>query len=163
MNSRAQIESVLMMRFECLPLDQHATNSMKSNKCKDTKPELLVRKALREAGYPGYRLQWKVPGRPDIAYPGRHIAIFVNGCFWHRCPFCNLPLPKSHTDFWKEKFDRNVERDRIKTHELESMGWIVITVWECELKMDLEAVVSRITNVLESRRQWKSASCPSSR
>ena len=125
---------------------------MRSNTRKDTKPELVLRKALREAGKGGYRLQWKVPGHPDIAYPGRKVAIFVNGCFWHRCPFCNLPLPKSHTDFWKEKFDRNVERDRIKTHELESMGWIVITVWECELKKNPEAVASRITNVLEGRR-----------
>ena len=135
------------------PLNSHVAKSMRSNTRKDTKPELVLRKALREAGKGGYRLQWEVPGHPDIAYPGRKVAIFVNGCFWHRCPFCDLPLPKSHTDFWNEKFDKNVERDRRKTYELESMGWIVIIVWECELKKNLEEVVSRITNALESRRR----------
>lgn len=109
--------------------------SMQGNKGKDTKPELAVRKMLREAGYPGYRLQWKkAPGKPDIAYPGRKIAIFVNGCFWHRCPKCNLPIPKTHPEYWAEKFRRNVERDQRKIEELELAGWKVLTIWECDLK-----------------------------
>ena len=108
---------------------------MQGNKRRDTKPELAVRKLLREAGYPGYRLQWKkVPGRPDIAYPGRKIAIFVNGCFWHRCPKCNPSVPKTNREFWVEKFRRNVQRDQRKTEKLQSDGWKVLTVWECELK-----------------------------
>ena len=121
---------------------------MKANKGKDTKPEQTVRKLLREMGYPGYRLNWKkVPGRPDIAYPGRKIAIFVNGCFWHRCPYCNLPLPKSHTEFWKDKFERNVERDGKKTRALEALGWTVITIWECELR-DPETIEKRLSALL---------------
>lgn len=109
--------------------------SMQGNKSKNTKPELAVRKLLREAGFPGYRLQWKkAPGRPDIAYPGRKIAVFVNGCFWHRCPKCNLPLPKTNPDYWEEKFRRNVERDQRKIKELEEAGWKVFVIWECELK-----------------------------
>ena len=109
--------------------------SMQGNKRRDTKPELKVRKMLREAGFPGYRLQWKkVPGSPDIAYPGRKIAIFVNGCFWHRCPKCNLPLPKSNREFWDAKFKRNAERDERKINELERLGWKVFVIWECELK-----------------------------
>ena len=109
--------------------------SMQGNKGKDTRPELVVRKLLREAGYPGYRLQWKkAPGRPDIAYPGRKIAIFVNGCFWHRCPKCKLPVPKTNPEYWVEKFKRNVERDQRKVEELEKAGWKVIIVWECEIK-----------------------------
>jgi DNA mismatch endonuclease (patch repair protein) len=133
------------------PVNEVTAKVMRSNKGKDTKPEILLRKALREAGYPGYRLNWKkVPGRPDIAYPGRKIAIFVNGCFWHRCPHCNMPLPKSHVDFWKQKFDRNVERDQRKTNELVSLGWIVITVWECEVKKELKGTVSRIIKVLQT-------------
>ena len=68
----------------------------------------MKRKTLREIGLSGYRLHWKkAAGRPDIAYPGRKIAIFVHGCFWHRCPYCDLPLPKSHPEFWSEKFKRN--------------------------------------------------------
>lgn len=130
------------------PTSEVTSKVMKANKGKDTGPEQAVRRLLREMGYPGYRLNWKkVPGRPDIAYPGRKIAIFVNGCFWHRCPLCNLPLPKSHTEFWKEKFERNVTRDEEKTRALETLGWTVITIWECELK-DPEAVRMRLSSLL---------------
>ena len=133
------------------PTSDITSKVMKSNRGKSTKPELILRKALRENGFPGYRLNWKkAPGRPDIAYPGKKIAIFVNGCFWHRCPHCNLPLPKSHTDFWKQKFDRNVERDGRKIKELEESGWAVITVWECEIKNNLQSVVSRLVEIIQS-------------
>ena len=135
------------------------TNVMKANKGKDTKPELMVRQMIRELGYPGYRLNWKkAPGRPDIAFPGRKIAIFVNGCFWHRCPLCNYPLPKAHSDFWKQKFERNVERDSRKIKELEAAGWTVLTIWECELKQRdqllerLQRFLSNSDGIHNSRR-----------
>ena len=132
------------------PSSEVTTRVMKANKGKDTGPELVLRKGLREAGYGGYRLNWKkAAGRPDIAYPGRKVAIFVNGCFWHRCPHCNLPLPKSHTGFWQQKFERNVERDARKKDELERDGWIVITVWECEIKKDMQSTVSRIVEIIK--------------
>ena len=108
------------MNPKCPPLNENTTKSMKSNRRKDTKPELVLRRALRDAGFPGYRLQWKIPGRPDICYPGRKVAIFVNGCFWHRCPYCNLPIPKHNHEYWVEKFYRNQERDRRDVAELES-------------------------------------------
>lgn len=135
------------------PTNSNISKTMRSNTRKDTKPELILRRALREAGKGGYRLQWKVPGHPDICYPGRKIAIFVNGCFWHRCPFCNLPLPKSNVEFWKSKFEKNVERDQRKTCELESMDWTVVTVWECELRNNLEEVVARIVQILDNCHQ----------
>ena len=108
--------------------------SMQGNKRKDTKPELLVRQRLREAGLGGYRLQWQVPGRPDIAWPGKKVCIFVNGCFWHRCPKCHPSTPKKNIDYWEAKFARNVERDAQNTAQLTAAGWIVHVVWECELK-----------------------------
>ena len=118
---------------------------MQANKSKNTKPELMVRRALREAGMPGYRLHWKkCPGRPDICYPGRKVAIFVNGCFWHRCPHCNMPDPKSNVEFWKAKFARNVERDQRNYSTLVSEGWTVLVVWECALKK------ARLTNTVSS-------------
>ena len=93
---------------------------MKGNVRGNTKPELQLRQLLREAGYPGYRLHWKqAPGTPDIAYPGRKVAIFVNGCFWHRCPHCSPPNPKSHSEFWETKFARNQERDARKVRQLD--------------------------------------------
>ena len=108
---------------------------MQANKSEDTKPELRVREALRAAGYPGYRLHWKkAAGRPDICYPGRKVAIFVNGCFWHRCPHCDLPLPRKNVEFWEGKFRRNRERDARVDELLVADGWTVLVVWECQLK-----------------------------
>ena len=106
--------------------------SMQGNKRSDTRPEILVRQRLREAGLTGYRLQWKkAPGRPDIAFPGRKVAIFVNGCFWHRCPQCHPSVPKRNTVFWEEKLRRNVARDQQAIAVLEALGWTAITIWEC--------------------------------
>lgn len=127
-----------------------ATKSMKGNKGADTKPELLVRRRLREAGLRGYRLHWKVPGRPDIAWPGKKVALFVNGCFWHRCPVCNPPFPKSNTEYWVVKFETNVERDERKIRELEEAGWTVHVIWECQLKKDaIDATFAELIPQLE--------------
>ena len=116
-------------------------NVMVANKSTNTKPELFVREALRSAGFPGYRLHWRIDGeggrylcRPDISFPGRKLAVFVHGCFWHRCPRCNLGLPKSNVDYWIQKFDKNVKRDRRKEYSLKEMGWKVQTIWECGLE-----------------------------
>ena len=122
---------------------------MKGNVRSNTKPELRLRRLLREAGYPGYRLHWKqAPGTPDIAYPGRKVAIFMNGCFWHRCPHCTPPNPKSHSDFWEAKFERNQERDERKVRQIQAAGWSVITVWECRLKKSPDHEIGRIVTLL---------------
>lgn len=130
-------------------------HSMQGNKRKDTKPELLVRQRLREAGLTGYRLQWKkAPGRPDIAFPGRKVAIFVNGCFWHRCPHCHPSTPKRNVAFWQAKFRRNVERDAAAIHDLEAMGWQAITVWECELKRDnIDETMARVIETVRAAQR----------
>lgn len=114
--------------------NENVHKSMQGNKRANTKPELLMRQRLRQAGLTGYRLQWKVPGRPDVAWPGKKVALFVNGCFWHRCPHCKLPLPKSNVEYWVVKFNRNVERDEQNLRALEEAGWKVHVVWECQLK-----------------------------
>ena len=118
---------------------------MSSNKAKNTKPELKLRKALFSDGVRGYRLNWKkVPGRPDIAFPGRKISIFINGCYWHRCPHCELPLPKTNTEFWKEKFDKNIRRDKKKEKELLDLGWTVLVFWECKIKTNIKDCINKI-------------------
>ena len=134
-----------------IPSNGHISEVMSSNKAKDTSPELLLRRALRKNGAGGYRLQWDVPGRPDIAYPGRRVAIFVNGCFWHRCPRCNLPLPKSNVDFWRNKFEKNIKRDQNKKELLEESGWKVITVWECEIQSNIKSITDTILTVLDEK------------
>lgn len=122
---------------------------MQANKAKNTRPELEMRRLLREAGYPGYRLHWKrAPGHPDIAYPGRRVAIFVNGCFWHRCPHCNPPSPKTNGAFWAAKFATNAARDERHRAALLAAGWRVITVWECQLKDGTSNPVAEIAEAL---------------
>lgn len=134
------------------PLTEGVRKCMKSNKSKGTSPELIVRKALRDAGYPGYRLNWKkAPGKPDICYPGRKVAVFVNGCFWHRCPICNLPQPKHNAEYWVPKLERNVARDAKNKSDLESDGWDVIVIWTCELKKNPDEAIGRIIDCLERK------------
>lgn len=136
------------------PSSEATTNVMKANKARNTKPELLLRKALREAGMSGYRLAFKnAPGRPDIVYPGRKIAIFVHGCFWHRCPRCNLPLPKSNVSYWKEKFKRNKERDIRKRKELEDAGWKVYEFWECEIYSHPDEYAGVVSSYIKLQEQ----------
>jgi DNA mismatch endonuclease (patch repair protein) len=108
---------------------------MRANRAHDTGPERRLRRALREAGLGGYRLNWKkAPGRPDIAYPGRRLAIFVHGCYWHHCPHCHPKLPKSNPEFWARKFELNRERDARKIDRLMELGWTAVAVWEHEIQ-----------------------------
>ena len=99
---------------------------------KNTKPELLVRKALFAAGY-RFRLHRRdLPGSPDVVLPGRKVAIFVHGCFWHMHAGCkNAKLPATRPEFWKTKLQGNVDRDVRAVEALLSQGWRVLTVWEC--------------------------------
>ena len=126
---------IVTVRVPSPPASNYAVHkSMQGNKRANTKPELLVRERLRKAGLTGYRLQWKAPGHPDIAWPGKRVAIEVRGCFWHRCPHCNPSTPKKNTEYWEAKFARNTERDAENVRKLEEMGWRVHVIWECQLK-----------------------------
>ncbi len=132
-----------------IPLKDSTSRVMRANKDRDTKPELLLRRALWKSGLRGYRLHWKkVPGRPDIAYPGKKIAIFVNGCFWHRCPHCNPHFPKSNQEFWTKKFQANQERDNRKKEELKKLGWFPIEMWECQIKNNVSMLLFKLKNII---------------
>jgi DNA mismatch endonuclease (patch repair protein) len=100
---------------------------------KDTGPELQLRQELHSRGF-RYRLHLKeLPGRPDIVFPARRIAIFVNGCFWHGHSCAIGHVPKSNSDFWKKKIQSNRSRDARNIRHLRALGWTVINVWECQL------------------------------
>lgn len=103
----------------------------------DTKPELLVRKHLHSKGL-RYRLHVaRLPGKPDLVFPRYKTLIFVNGCFWHGHIGCRYyKLPKTRPEWWLEKINKNKERDEKNKIILTSLGWHVITVWECELKKE---------------------------
>ncbi len=115
---------------------------------KNTKPELLLRKALWRKGA-RYRLHYKIPGRPDIVFVGKRIAVFVDGCFWHGCPEHGVS-PKTNAAFWRKKIRGNVERDRRITEELRRDGWTVLRFWEHEVRDDLEGVVSKVLLAIET-------------
>lgn len=120
---------------------------------KNTKPELLVRSLLFNAGY-RFRLHRRsLPGTPDIVMPGRRIAIFIHGCFWHRHHACSLArLPKSNAEFWKTKLSGNEQRDQAKYRDLASLGWRILVVWECAIRRqrDHALLTETITRWIES-------------
>ena len=117
---------------------------------KDTRPELYVRRLIHNAGF-RYRLHVsKLPGKPDLVFPGRKKVIFVHGCFWHSHGGChNARIPKSRSDFWMSKLESNKERDERNVHALMDEGWEVLVIWECELR-DPE-LLNRIKDFLEHR------------
>lgn len=102
-------------------------------KGKSTKPELMVRRMAHALGY-RFRLHRRgLPGSPDLVFPRLRLAIFVHGCFWHRHANCRYAYtPKSNVDFWNRKFESNTIRDKKVTGELQSGGWRVAIIWECE-------------------------------
>ncbi|WP_444934536.1 very short patch repair endonuclease [Microbulbifer sp. JTAC008] len=112
----------------------------------DTGPELLLRKAIWIKGY-RYRVKSTLPGKPDMCFIGQRLAIFVDGCFWHKCPK-HFVTPKTRTEFWVDKINKNCERDKRVTKELQESGWRVLRIWEHEIKEDLPACVKRVEALL---------------
>jgi len=104
---------------------------------KDTGPEVRVRRIAHGFGL-RFRLHRKdLPGKPDLVFPKHSLAVFVHGCFWHRHPGCRrASTPTTRPEFWQAKFDGNVARDRRQQEALETLGWKVLILWECELKDD---------------------------
>ena len=120
--------------MDILSKDQRHKN-MAAIHSANTKPEMIVRKYLFSHGF-RYRLNHpRLPGRPDIVLRKYHTCIFVNGCFWHGHKGCKYyVIPKSNTEFWTNKINRNIARDERVQKELAQMGWHCITIWECDLK-----------------------------
>lgn len=122
---------------------------------KNTKPEILIRKALFAKGF-RYRIHAKtLPGKPDMVFAKYRAVILINGCFWHGhgCKFCKTP--KTNTAFWEEKIGQNVNRDYVNRQLLIGMGWRVCTIWECAIKgkeqsSKLEKTVDRVKDWLLS-------------
>ena len=114
---------------------------------KDTGPELQLRQALWRKGL-RYRLQYSLPGKPDIAFVSKRLVVFVDGCFWHGCPL-HSTMPETNKTFWREKIDGNMQRDLSGTKELQSLGWKVVRFWEHEIKTELMKCVAEVEKALD--------------
>lgn len=120
---------------------EQRSKCMSNIRGKNTKPELLLRRALWKKGY-RYRLHYGIHNI-DIAFPGKKVAVFVDGCFWHKCPK-HFVEPKSNRDFWISKIQKNVQRDKKVARILQKEEWKVIRIWEHELKQNPTHALNKI-------------------
>lgn len=129
--------------------------NMSRIKGKNTKPEEIVRKYLFSQGFRYRKNDKRLPGKPDIVLPKYKTVVFVNGCFWHKHEGCKYFVwPKTNVEFWKQKIDSNIVRDKKQYEELRNDGWYIIIVWECELKKKqksetLERLADKIKSVVD--------------
>ncbi|WP_405928602.1 very short patch repair endonuclease [Streptomyces griseus] len=124
---------------------------MSSQVSRDTKPEVAVRKLLHAAGY-RFRVNTRVPDMPrrtiDIAFTRAKVAVMIDGCFWHGCPL-HATQPKANAQWWREKLDRNMARDRETTEHLAAAGWTVLRFWEHEAP---DGAAEQVAAAVERRR-----------
>jgi DNA mismatch endonuclease (patch repair protein) len=127
--------------------------NMSRIKSKNTNPEILVRKFLYARGM-RYKLHDKrLPGSPDMVFPKYKTVVFIHGCFWHGHDNCRYyTVPKTRTEWWLNKINKNIERDHRNTELLKKKGWAVVTVWECDLKIDkrektLQKLLNKVKNI----------------
>jgi DNA mismatch endonuclease (patch repair protein) len=134
--------------------------NMSRIRSKDTKPEMLVRKYLFSAGF-RYKLHdKKLPGKPDIVLPKYKTVIFIHGCFWHGHENCNnFKLPKTRTEWWSDKINKNRVKDLTAAQLLKTENWEVINIWECDLKpKKISATLADLNKALTSVKAPKTAS-----
>lgn len=127
---------------------EQRTLCMSRIRSKNTKPELIVRKALSKIGI-RYRLHnSKLPGKPDIIIPKNKTIVFINGCFWHQHKNCKKQaVPKSNKDYWDKKLKRNMEKQKRDIKALKAIGWKVHIIWECQTA-DEKKLTAKITKIL---------------
>lgn len=120
---------------------------------KDTSPELRVRRLAHRLGL-RFRLHRKdLPGSPDLTFPRHRVIILVHGCFWHRHAGCRRATsPKSRIEYWEAKFQRTIDRDRETVDALETLGWKVVIIWECETVRENE-LAARLENIFKLDRR----------
>ena len=120
-------------------------------KGKDTSIEVKVRKYLFSKGFRFRKNDPRLPGKPDVVLPKYRTVVFIHGCFWHRHLGCkDATTPKTRTEFWNAKFERNIENDRVYRCQLEAAGWKVITLWECEINERFDDTVNQLViNILD--------------
>lgn len=136
---------------DVLTPDQRKLN-MSRIRAKNTGPEVKLRKMLYAAGVRGYRIHFNLPGKPDIVFTKKKIAVFVDGCFWHKCPVC-FKEPETRKEFWMKKIQSNIDRDKKVNEQLQQDGWIVVRVWEHEIRKNPEDVLNAMLPRLSETNQ----------
>jgi DNA mismatch endonuclease (patch repair protein) len=132
---------------------ERRSNNMRAIRSANTKIELALRRALRERGLTGYRVHRRdIAGRPDVAFIGLRVAVFVDGCFWHGCPECYV-APSTQSAYWKDKLARNQARDAAATAALEAGGWEVLRFWEHEVEADASECAARVEEAVAASRK----------
>ena len=126
---------------------EQRTYNMSRIQGKNTGPEVKLRKLLYARGIRGYRIHYQLPGKPDIVFVKKKIAVFIDGCFWHKCPV-DFHVPETRREFWMRKINSNVDRDKKINQDLAKDGWTVIRIWEHEIRKEPENVVQRICDLL---------------
>ncbi|MBF6370409.1 DNA mismatch endonuclease Vsr [Nocardia puris] len=133
---------------------EQRSRTMRAVGSRDTGPEMVVRRFLHAAGL-RYRLyDRRLPGKPDVVFPGRRIVVFVHGCFWHQHPGCPAAdRPATNTEYWSRKLDGNIARDTRRKSELHAAGWEVMIIWECQTRdpTALSRLLAQIQKVQPSR------------
>jgi len=128
---------------------QQRTITMSKIRSKNTSPECRFRLSLFRMGYRYKKNVRQLPGSPDIVMKKYGLVIFINGCFWHRHEGCiKATIPNTNRPYWQKKFQRNIARDIANSRILESMGWRVMTIWECEIKQDLSSSLDKVVELL---------------
>ena len=126
---------------------EQRSKNMRAIKGKNTKPEMKLRRALWSRGW-RYKIHNKdIMGKPDIVFKKYNLIIFIDGCFWHKCPKC-FKMPASNVEFWRNKINKNVERDKKVNKILVEEGWNVLRFWEHEIKKNFNEVVGKVENFI---------------
>ena len=123
--------------------------NMSRIKSGDTGPEIKLRKLLFKKGIRGYRVHYNLPGKPDLVFTKIKMAIFIDGCFWHKCPVC-FKEPATRKDFWLKKITNNTKRDKKINMKLEELGWVVLRFWEHDIRKNPLLVVDKIIKLKKS-------------
>jgi DNA mismatch endonuclease (patch repair protein) len=117
---------------------------------RNTKPEKALRSALHTEGL-RFRIHRRdIAGCPDIVFPGKKVAVFVDGCFWHGCPK-HQTMPRTNSAFWRQKLQQNRERDRAVKQALQSSGWKILRFWEHEVHQEISSVVRKVKKAIKAR------------
>jgi DNA mismatch endonuclease, patch repair protein len=155
-HARSRVPSTILR--ETLIVSEATTRTMRANRSRNNRMEVRFRKALWAAGLRGYRLNVQaLPGKPDVLFQRAQVAVFLNGCYWHRCPYCEPPRPKTNSRYWEAKFVYNRRRDEENTRALRARGFLVLVLWECRLEKSLSSAIARVARGVSSRGSMRSS------